>query len=145
VDWGSVSSWVAAVGTSASLLIAVSVARRQVKDAHRAQASEIHGWIALSDEPGREGVRCAVLNGSGHPAYDVRLHVVNPSLEEVGAVDFGMALPREQAERHFETPLSLGEWHSWIEFTDGAGTAWLRDASGRLREARQTSPTRLQR
>jgi hypothetical protein len=50
VEWGSVSSWVAAVVTSSSAMVAVFSYRRSLRDAERKQASQVSAWIPLSEQ-----------------------------------------------------------------------------------------------
>lgn len=45
-------------------------------------------------------------------------------------------MPSSTVKRDENVELETGEWHSWLEFTDGAGQVWQRDMRGRLQEIR---------
>src|SRR4051794_5872101 len=74
LDWGNVPTWVGAVLTGSSLLIAANTYRRAVQDRRREQASKFAAWVSGTPAVGR--VQLFLANGSDMPVYKVRVDLI---------------------------------------------------------------------
>jgi len=147
-DWGNAPAWFSAIGTTSSVVFAVSLYARSLKDKERQQASKVSAW---ADNPqGWTGewprqVLINVHNASDLPIYEpeTRTFIPRGDSARVETIEFwhrstGMRETRQlPAGQSSQQVLELWEGDAdydhvgiTFHFTDAAGVAWERDLSG---------------
>lgn len=154
IDWGNVPQWVAAVFTSAGVLLAAFEYRRAIENRRTEQARkvsviyELVEWdYSVDDRFGRARVK--VSNGSDLPIYDINVAVTEwdfkwivgdhtrtisnlPANQESTPIEFDrISLPPRSGEGillhgTLNPPVRLS-------FTDSAGKRWTRLPNGHLK------------
>lgn len=150
MNWGSVPDWLAAVGTVGALFVALALLCREMKDrrhaaemADRKPADGVFAWVEPRTDAG--GWQTFVLNRSDQPVYDAVVYftpLTDPPLPTVESV-WGTVPPGDPrpGDRFGDHPTDLfGIPTVEIEFTDGRGRHWRRDADGQLRRLEHRSP-----
>lgn len=146
ISWGDIPTWLAAIGTTSAVSVALLQSRVQSRTAQarsrRHQAEQVSGWYG-GDLDGRSDL--VFRNGSEHPIHEVvvslTLNGVPAPPTQVGGDEFRrvfLVLPPGT----FRLQVSSG-WHGMhrrpgveISFTDGTGEVhWIRRANGVLEES----------
>lgn len=150
VDWGSVPEWFAAIGTVGALFVALVLLRNELADRRRAAevadrrpADGIFAWAEPRTDAG--GWQTFILNRSDEPIYDAVVYFTPltdpaiPTQESVwGTIPPGGPKP---GDRYGDRPGDLfGIPPVEIEFTDGRGRHWRRDARGQLQKLGSRRP-----
>ena len=151
VEWGNVPGWFAAIGTVGALFVALWLLRTDMRDRKRTAevvdqkpANGIFAWVEPRTDAG--GWQTFVHNRSDEPVYDAVVYftpLTDPPLRTVESV-LGTIPPRREAkpgDLYGDRPTDIfGIPPVEIEFTDGRGRHWRRDASGRLRRLGHRTP-----
>jgi len=143
IDWGSMPAWFAAVGTVGALFVALILLRNEMRDRKRTAeiadqkpANGIFVWVEPRTDAG--GWQTFVHNQSDEPVYDAVVYftpLTDPPMPTVDSV-WGTIPPREvrPGDLYGDRPADIfGIPPVEIEFSDGRGRHWRRDASGQLR------------
>jgi len=108
-------------------------ASRDGEDRHRAQAVQIYAWAdqrPYEDDPADLRTAACLMNGSGHPIYDVRLGWGTSAQQRLPVL-----LPsKEYVIPGAGTSVADGSAPVWAEFRDAAGNLWRTDSTGQLVE-----------
>ncbi|MFB9903650.1 hypothetical protein [Allokutzneria oryzae] len=141
--WGAVGNWVGAVATTAAVVAALWIARRdgRVRVAERADRDKAQARLLVSVMANRgDFVTVKVENHSQAPLFDITLTNVEPAL----AWRYGPSTvqsPRQgilKAGEHFQRNIELlngsgepqrvpgGDYSFTFEFVDSAGLRWSR-------------------
>lgn len=131
-DWiSAVGQAVGAIGTAGALWLGAVTFRRQVRDQHRAQASAITVGSEVEARPLQEPkLLFFITNNSSQPIYRVGLHGVI-SEEHDGTAKADVLAPSKTIG--FYAPVRERR-EVLAEFSDSAGTRWMRDETGQLIE-----------
>ncbi|MEH3141167.1 MAG: hypothetical protein PGN37_13500 [Mycobacterium kyogaense] len=160
--WGDVPSWVAAIGTTAAVFVALGVAyseylSRKQRD-HRRQADAVTAWVENPRGPNATGGTAAgpsewvaLLNTSGAVVYDVVVtlrFIVSGSEQPLPVYRFVRFLPPgRQFYTRCRSPLdddgndiATGIFeNASLAFTDASGEHWVRDSTGVLHSLRESA------
>jgi hypothetical protein len=169
VHFGDLPTWVAAIGTVGALAAAfwqIRTERRarvwqdtqDRRNARRAQAVRISGWIASPEDVARQEWQdtalprygAVLLNHSEEPVYEAIASLVSiqgagpSSVKGDGHLEYRAYLSVIPPGRHIADLGTCDGWPSGragvdLSFTDAAGMHWLRYATGGLVEIDEPS------
>ncbi|OBK89451.1 hypothetical protein A5649_13445 [Mycolicibacter heraklionensis] len=160
-QWGDVPTWLAAIGTTAAVAVALRAASKEARTRkwleHRQQADRVTAWVVNPRGPEATGGAftappewVALLNSSDAVVYDVvvtlRFKIRGADAPVAGHV-FVRFLPPGESLTRVRGPLSdAGEEIAFdvvenasIAFTDTRGTHWRRNAAGSLTELSESA------
>lgn len=153
-NWGDVPSWVGALLTGTSLLIAALAYRGHVKEGERQQAGKVGAWVQLTEDgttsPGRQ---LRVSNNSDGPISDLTVRVGGKEYRFNEVLPHSIVPsdlpPRPPSANVKETTVGVKMWFVAVEgtireetvseepieleFRDSVGRFWLRNSNGRLK------------
>jgi hypothetical protein len=126
-DWiSAVGGAIGALGTAGALWLGAITFRRQVRDQHRAQAA---GTAVIVDANADDNTAViSVVNGTHLPIYGVKLMAYDQDFEEIIDEYRDVLLPDTPWDESVATSVVK---NANIEFTDSAGTTWLRWSTAR--------------
>ncbi len=148
IDWGTAPEWVAAIGTTGALIVALLVLKGELGQRHeqeqerrRDQASRVAAWLEYEsvDVTGVELPMVLMKNASESPVFMTEVLVHAPAGFDHGDCTVGAkSLPPNHTTR---LRLPPGEWlFGRLWFTDAAGRHWQRHAGGLLVEVEEEPP-----
>jgi hypothetical protein len=136
VKLGTVPDWLAAIGTIATLSVALAVLIRELREQRTRQAGLVAAWIG-------EHLEVVVQNKSNAPAYNLSVSFFDPPAYEghPSLVYQTHCLPPDTRSATGESvPARMGHLPLLIvEFTDSQGIHWIREGAV-LRRIRSRSP-----
>ncbi len=158
INWGDVPTWVSAIGSIATLLIALWLLYVDLKDRREAKgnldsadARKVSAWY----EPSKTGITIFVQNMSEEPVYYLVVNVGNadsnlntfpdPSNRHMDIM-FGTLGPLQKQdykitdERYFSGSHFPDIANIAVEFTDCKGVHWRRFETGELRKIPHRKP-----
>jgi hypothetical protein len=137
IDWGDVPTWLATAFAGIAAVFAYRAIALEFGRERQAQASKVGVWSV--DGEGETEPHFALRNASELPVYETSVYVFDEDFDEtlvpVLQVFLGALAPSLEP---VVWPTAAGEpsrrYRYGVAFTDAAGKAWHRDATGRLRE-----------
>lgn len=148
-DWGNAPAWFSAVGTTSSVVFAVTLYARSLKERERQQASKVSAWAenpqvwtGERDKP----ILITVHNASDLPIYEPETRSFIPrgdsarfQTTEIWYKSLGKRETRQlPPSKTSQVLLELYEGDSDFDsvginlhFTDAAGVAWVRSITGK--------------
>jgi hypothetical protein len=139
VNWGSLAEWVGAIGTTGSVLTAVSLLRHERLSRLQGQARQ----IILRRSYSREGIEITIENGSTEPFYFVYLNAVPNRLDALRRCDLKRLLTNDGTiadlaglapAASLQSTVAPGQYY-WdrhshrvvVSFTDVSGIRWAKE------------------
>lgn len=132
LQWGSVADWVAAIGTSLALLLTLAVVLGD-RRAHRRQLADRVGvWlrlIATGSKSAPMDAEIVLHNGSSLPVPVAWVYVATDETWRTRAISSDIPIGERVCCRWaLDADVDLGKLRVLVEFTDGNGRTWTRDA-----------------
>ena len=149
VDWGTVPDWIAAIGTTGALLVAVTLLWREQRDHDVAQARLVSAWVNEVDDSRPEPLSGVVVqNKSDEPVYDVIIFlfdsVAHAEVGEPGQEIFHVEVLPPGTRHRATDSVHARMGHIpllTLTFTDSSNRRWTRKG-GSLQRAASDYPYR---
>jgi hypothetical protein len=135
LQYGTVPEWMAAIGTVGTLVVALYILMRELKqfrgerwDERRRQARLIAAWIEL--DPRRSTVSPYVRNLSDEPVMDIKVIAPTPVAGDIVVMERDLVPPRETVGDQVKVVEDVAKRNKQscvVLFTDAKGHRWRRD------------------
>lgn len=152
LDWGSVPTWVSALGTTGSLTAAVGIIRRDHLKGERADANAFSCWMDHDPDDLASGKDVTTKphntvfarNNGTRPIHDVVVLTWSGTTVEFGQAKTLTRTLLPGAEAHVSSPPAGSPWKPTavaVAFRDAEGAHWLRDLHAQSLHSRNLVPT----